>query len=118
MNIIVSGIRFEDFEKAENYAKEKVARLSKYHQKILKIEVRLFAETDHLNPKHDFACKIKIALPGNDLEVMDREMSIDKAIDRAVERAKRTLIKYKEKSVSLDHKRGIVAKVRERLKFF
>ncbi len=100
MNIIVSGIHFEDFEKAEDYAKEKVAKLTKYHQKILKIEVRLFAETDHLNPKHDFACQIKIALPGNDLEVIDRERSIDKAIDRAVERMKRLLVKAKEKPQS------------------
>ncbi len=100
MNIIVSGIHFEDFEKAEDYAKAKVAKLSKYHSKIVKIEVRLFAEKDHLNPKHDFACEIKIALPGSNLEIVDRERSIDKAIDRAAERMKRLLVKAKEKPES------------------
>ncbi len=104
MNIIVSGIHFEDFEKSEDYAKEKVAKLSKFNSKILKIEVRLFEEQNHLNPKHDFACEIKIALPGNDLEILDREKSIDKAIDKAVERMKRLLVKSKEKSKSRFHR--------------
>lgn len=117
MNIIVSGIHFEDFPKSEDYAKEKVARLTKYHQKILKIEVRLFAEADHLNPKHDFACEIKIALPGRDLEIIDREKSIDKAIDKAAERMKRILVKNKEKPATKRHKLGILFKLKDRIGF-
>ena len=98
MNIIISGIHFEDFPKAESYAKEKASKLSKFHPRIEKIEVRLFAEKNHLNPKHDSACEIRISLPGNDLEIVDRQRSIDKAIDKAVERMKRLLVKAKEKT--------------------
>lgn len=118
MNIIISGIHFEDFPKAEKYAKEKVSKLSKFHKKIEKIEVRLFAEKNHRSELHDYSCEIKLSIPGRDLELVDKERSIDKAIDIAVDRMKRTLIKYKEKQVSLEHKRGVISKIRERIKIF
>ncbi|MDO8486882.1 MAG: ribosome-associated translation inhibitor RaiA [Candidatus Curtissbacteria bacterium] len=117
MNIIISGIHFEDFPETEDYAKEKVSRLSKYHSKIEKIEVRLSAEKSHRNDKHDFSCEIRISIPGDDLEVIDYERSIDKAIDKAVERIKRVLVKNKERQVSLQHNNGVISKLR-RIKLF
>lgn len=114
MNIIITGIHFEDFPKAESYAKEKASKLSKFHPRIEKIEVRLFAEKSHRSDKHDFCCEIKISIPGSDLEVVDRQRSIDKAIDLATDRMKRLLVKSKEKSTSKQHRLGILTKLLDR----
>ncbi len=111
MNIIISGIHFEDFPKAEDYAHQKVSRLSKFNPRIEKAEVRLFEEKSHRNDKHDFCCEIKISIPGDDLEVVDRERSIDKAIDLAADRMKRLLVKSKEKDTSKSHKLGLLEKL-------
>ncbi len=110
MNIIISGIHFENFPKAEDYAKEKVSRLSKFHPRIEKAEVRLFEEKSHRNDKHDFYCEIKITIPGDDLAVIDKERAIDKAIDLAADRMKRLLVKSKEKSTSKQHRLGVLGK--------
>ena len=114
MKIIVSGSHLVDFPEMEGYATEKVARLSRYHHKIEKISVRLTAERAHRNEEHDFTCEIIVAVPGRDVEVVERDRFMDKAIDKALERMKRTLIKAKEKSVSKKHKEGILAKLLSR----
>lgn len=110
MNIIISGSHFEDFPKAKKYAQEKIEKLTKYHPRIEKILIRLIAETAHRNEKHDFTCEIIASVPGKDLEITEKDLAPDKAIDIAVDRMKRLLVKSKEKSVSKKHTLGLEGK--------
>lgn len=114
MKIVVSHLHLKDFTQPELYAREKVAKLAKYFPKILEIDVRLIANLAHRGREQDYTCEIIIKIPGRNLEIVDTERSMDKAIDKALERAKRLLVKAKEKKISLKHKEGILAKLLNR----
>lgn len=114
MNIIVSGSHLNDFPEMESYAEEKVARLAKYHPRIEKISVRLIGEKAHRNESHDFTCELIVAIPGRDLEVIEKDRSMDKAIDVALDRMKRMLVKSKEKNLSKKHRFAILRKLTDR----
>lgn len=111
MNIIISGSHFEDFPKAKKYAQEKIERLTKYHPRIEKIIVRLISEKAHRNEKHDFTCEIIVSIPGNDLEIVEKDLAADIVFDKALDRMKRLLVKSKEKKISLKHRFGILGKL-------
>ena len=115
MKIQISEIHLKD-AKAKDYAAKKVERLTKYHPKIERINVRLFGEKAHRNQKHNFTCEIDVAIRGHVLEVTDGERSIDKAIDMATDRMKRALVKHKEKHITKKHKEGIVNKLLTRIR--
>lgn len=109
--ITISALHLEKTKSLESYTKEKAQKLLKFHSKIEKIEVRLIGEKSHRSKSQEFTCEIKIVIPGHDLEIRDTESSIEAAVDKAEERAKRILVKNKEKHLSLDHKKGIVNKL-------
>lgn len=115
MQLSITAIHLENPQKAKTYAKEKISKLNRYHPKIEKIEVRLIFKR-HKQKKKEYDCEIKIAVPGHNLEITDSEQSIEAAIDKAEERAKRLLIKNKEKHISRDHKRGVLNKIFRRLR--
>ena len=115
MNIVVSGIHLEQFPEMEAYAKKKVAKLEKFHSKIEKINVRLISQKAHREKEQDYYCEIDIDIPGRNIEIVDVEGAMDKAIDKATERAKRILIKYKEKKITKQHQEGILIKLKNRL---
>lgn len=114
MQIIVSGQNLENFPELEKYAQKKVAKLPKFHPKIEKIQVRLISEKSHRNELHNSTCEIIADIPGRNLEIVERDKSMDKAIDKAVERMHRLLVKTKEKKISKWHKFGILEKLRNR----
>ncbi len=116
MNIIISGLHVEKSPKLHEYAKKKISKLSKYYSRIQSINVRLIAKPAHRGKEEDYYCEIEVAVPGKVLEIVDSERAMDKAIDKAVERMKRTLVKYHEKRMSKDHRRGILAKFLNRLR--
>lgn len=110
MRIVVSSLHLKDYAKLEEYAKKKISKLAKYFPKILQADIRLIANKAHRGQEQDYSCEIKLVIPGKDLELTDTERAMDKAIDKAAERAKRLLIRAKEKKISLKHKEGILAK--------
>lgn len=114
MNIVISGIHLQQFPEMEEYARKKVSKLAKFHPKILRIEVRLISKQSHREKTQDYYCEIEADIPGNNLEIIDSEESMDKAIDKAVERMKRTLIKSKEKRTTLRHRIAALAKLKNR----
>lgn len=115
MEIKVAEIHFKN-QKIEDYAVEKVSKLEKYHKGIKLITVRLTLEKNHRNQNHTSFCELEFDISGKNFVIKDSEREIDKAIDKAVERAKRTLIKRKEKTLSKNHKRGIVEKLFKRVR--
>ena len=114
MNIVISGIHLQQFPEMEEYARDKVAKLGKFHPKILEINVRLISKKSHREKTDDYYCEIEVDIPGNNLEITDTEESMDKAIDKAVERMKRVLIKNKEKQITVQHRLGILTKLKSR----
>lgn len=117
MNLTITALHLKNPTKAKEYAKEKIEKLYKFHSKIEKIEVRLVDEKNHGKPGTSFMCEITIMIPGHNLEIKDFESSIEAAIDKAEDRAKRILVKSKEKHLTRDHKSGIMSKLREKLPF-
>ena len=115
MNITISGLHFETDPKLRQYANKKSKKLLKYHPKITDLKVRLISEKSHRGQEQDYYCEITVHIPGKILEIVDVEREMEKAIDRAVERMKRALIKYREKEISKQHKEGIVVKFWKRL---
>ncbi|OGE03591.1 ribosomal subunit interface protein [Candidatus Curtissbacteria bacterium RIFCSPLOWO2_01_FULL_41_18] len=115
MKIQITEIHIRN-PKARDYAAGKVEKLAKFHPKIERVNVRLFGEKAHRNQQHDFTCEIEVAVRGHVFEIVHGERSIDKAIDMATDRAKRALVKHKEKHISLKHKDGVLSKLLSRLR--
>ena len=114
MQVIVSGLHLKKYPELEAYAAKKVQKLAHYFPKILKLEVRLILEGSHRNELHSSACEIIADIPGRNLEIVERDQSMDKAIDKAIERMHRLLVKTKEKKISKWHKFSILEKIRNR----
>ena len=114
MKIIVTGLHLAKYPELKEYATKKIQKLTKYFPKILKIQVRLISEKSHRNELHNSTCEIIADIPGRNLEIIERDKSMDKAIDKAVERMHRLLVKTKEKKISKWHKFGILEKLRNR----
>ncbi|MEX2028092.1 MAG: ribosome-associated translation inhibitor RaiA [Candidatus Curtissbacteria bacterium] len=114
MKIIVSGLHLKKFPELEEYAQKRVAKLSKYHPKIEMINVRLISKKSHRGQENDYYCEIEVDIPKNNLVIVDTEREMDKAIDRAVERMKRQIVKIKNKEISKKHKEGLLTKYRNR----
>lgn len=114
MKIIISGLHLKKFPELEVYAAKRVQKLTRYFKNIIKLEVRLIWEKSHRNELHSAACEIIADIPGRNLEIVERDQTMDKAIDRAVERMKRLLVKTKERKISKWHKIGILNKIKDR----
>lgn len=117
MNITITGLHLQKDPKIKEYAQNKIEKLGKYHPKIEKISVRLISKVAHRGQDYDYVCEVEVSIPGHNLEIVDSERAMDKAIDKAYERMKRALVKHKEKHLSREHKRGIVSKIRSRIRF-
>lgn len=115
MKIVISGIHLKKNPQIEDYATKKVQKLQKFHPKIEKIYVRLIEKGAHRGKEQDYICEITIHVPGHILEITDSERAMDKAIDKAIERMKRTLTKHKEKTIEKKRWRAILWKLRNRL---
>lgn len=114
MKIIVSGSHLEQFPEMRAYTEKKASKLSKYNSQIEEIRIRLISERSHRNESHNSTCEIAVDLPGKNLEIVENDDSMDKAIDKAIERMQRLLVKAKEKRISKWHKFGIIEKIRGR----
>lgn len=114
MQIIVTGQHLKKFPELENYATKKAQKLTHYFPKILKIQVRLISEESHRGQEDDYYCEIEVDIPGRNLLLKDAERSMDKAIDKAVERMQRLLVKTKEKKITAKHREGIINKLLSR----
>lgn len=111
MNISLSGLHLETDPKIKAYADKKVKKLLNYHSGITDIKVRLISQKAHRNDQHEFFCEITVHVPGKILEIVDREKDHAKAVDKAVERMKKSIIRYKEKTISRQHREGVLRKL-------
>ena len=109
MRIKIAEIHFKD-QKIEDYALDKVSKLEKFHSGIKLVTIRLTLEKNHRTQNHTSFCELEFDMVGRDFVIKDSERQIDKAIDKAVERAKRSLVRHKEKEVSKKHREATKVK--------
>ena len=107
MKILISKQHLKKFPKLSQYADEKVSKLEKFNSQVLTITVRLIEEKAHRGAEQDYSCELIFDMAGPNLILKDTERSLDKAIDKVVERAKKVLVKEKEKKLSAKHKEGL-----------
>ena len=107
MKIIISGQHLKLFPQIESYAYKKAEKLAKFNKKIVKITLHLISNESHRDKEQDFVCEIHLDIPGKNLDIVDTELSMDKAIDKAVERMKRLLTKNKERNLAQKHKESL-----------
>ena len=116
MDISITGLHIETDPKLKEYAGKKARKLLKYETRITDLKVRLFGEKAHRSENHDYYCEITVHVPGKILEIVDKERDVTKAIDRAVDRMKKALVRHREKTISKRHKEGLAAKLFRRLR--
>ena len=116
MDISITGLHIETDLKLKEYASTKAKKLLKYNTRITDLKVRLFGEKAHRSENHDYYCEITVHVPGKILEIVDKERDVTKAIDRAVDRMKKALVRHREKTISKRHKEGLAAKLFRRLR--
>ncbi len=109
MRIKIAEIHFKD-PKIEDYAIKKVEKLAKFNNWVQSATIRLTSEKAHRGQENDFFCELEFDIAGKNFVVKDHERAIDMAIDKAAERAKRILVRHKEKIISKKHKAGIKIK--------
>lgn len=114
--LLISGLHLKKYPKTEKYAREKIAKLEKFHKNIEEINVRLIWEKAHRDKDQDYTCEITVHIPGHILEIKETAGGMDKAIDFAVERMVRQMVKEKEKHIDRNRNRSLVSKIRSRFR--
>jgi len=115
VKVSITAIHLKEFPKAKEYAQSKIESLAKYHPHLEAVNVRLIGKKSHRGQEQDYYCELIIHIPKHRIEILDSERAINKAIDKAIERAKKTLVRYKEKGISKKHKAAIRAKTVRRI---
>lgn len=110
VKINIATIHLKEFPKAKEYAQEKIKNLDKYHLHLEGLDVRLIGKKSHRGQEQDYYCELTIHVPNHKIEIVDVQRDIEKAVDRAIARAKKALVRYKEKELSKKHKAAIRSK--------
>lgn len=94
MDINIQTFRFEATEKLMGFVNKKVSKLSKFEDKIGKVEVSLKLVKPETSKNKE--ANIKLVLPGRELFAQEICDTFEEAIDKTVESLTRQLAKHKE----------------------
>ncbi|MDQ7779821.1 MAG: ribosome-associated translation inhibitor RaiA [Planctomycetota bacterium] len=92
MNVTITGRHLRITDDMKDYARDRAERMSKYFERIKKIEVVLSAEGDHYTAEIIVACVRGMVLVGH---VRDYKMAA--AVDLVVDKLERQLTRFKER---------------------
>lgn len=95
MKVFTQSVNFNADSKLIDYAKEKVASLVKFHDKIVDAEV--FLKVQKTSDKENKITEVKINIPGSELIVKRETKTFEEGLNAAVDNLKRQLKKSKEK---------------------
>jgi putative sigma-54 modulation protein len=101
MNISITGRHVGITDEMKELARDRAERMSKYFDRIKKIEVILTSEGDRFSAEMVVSCVRGIVLVGH---VMDYAMSA--AVDKVVEKIERQLTRFKERLKSRRNRGG------------
>ncbi|MEO5893875.1 MAG: HPF/RaiA family ribosome-associated protein [Ferruginibacter sp.] len=82
MNITIQSVNFKAGEKLENFITDKVSKLFKHGDNIIRAEVTL-RQADNGNPQNKF-CDIRLMIPGHDHFVSKRTDIYEKSVLESV----------------------------------
>jgi len=95
MNVNVHSIHFDADVKLVSFIKEKLSKLSQFHDSILSGEVFLRLEHDGEN-RENKVVEIRLAVPGNDLFAKRQGKSFEEAAITTVEALRSQVTRAKE----------------------
>ena len=95
MNVNVHSIHFDADVKLVDFIKEKIAKLTQFHDGILSGEVFLRLEHDGEN-RENKVVEIRLAVPGNDLFAKRQGKSFEEAAITTVEALRNQVTRAKE----------------------
>ena len=95
MQVQVHSIHFDADHKLVSFIKEKLDKLTLFHDQIIGGEV--FLRLENSDNKENKVAEIKLLVPGRDLFARRQCKSFEEATDIAVEALRRQIKKHKEK---------------------
>ncbi|WP_397445912.1 ribosome hibernation-promoting factor, HPF/YfiA family [Polaribacter sp. R77954] len=95
MKVFTQSVNFNADKDLITFANEKVATLSKFHDKIVDAEV--FLKVQNTSDKENKITEVKINIPGKELIVKRETKTFEEGINSAVDNLKRQLKRSKEK---------------------
>jgi len=99
MRISFTARHFKPSDRLKEYATSEVARLKKYYDDILDVEIIL----DYV--KQSQLAELVVKVHGQSLAVEEKSEDMYKSINLAVEKLERKLLKYKEKMRQFENER-------------
>ena len=96
MQVQVHSIHFDADQKLISFIKEKLEKLTLFHDQIIGGEV--FLRLENSDNKENKVAEIKLLVPGRDLFARRQCKSFEEATDETVEALRRQIKKHKEKS--------------------
>ena len=95
MNLKIQSIHFDADKKLIEFVEEKVQKLSRFNEDLIKGEV--FLKLDHASTTENKVAEIKIHIPGNELFVKKQCKTFEEAVDKGVDALTIQIKKHKEK---------------------
>jgi len=95
MNVNIQTIKFNADQKLVAFIEEKAAKLHKFYDGIVSVEVALSLE--HVSDEKGKVAKIRLEVPGADLFSEHKCKTFEEAVDLDVEVLKKQLEKHKDK---------------------
>ena len=99
MRLNITARHFKLSESLRTFTEEEVQRLKKYYDGIIDIEVILGWEKIHRT------AEINISVHGTLLTAQERSDDLKRAINSAVDKLERQLLKYKERLRKVEHEK-------------
>ncbi len=99
MRITFTARHFKPSQRLKTHSEEQVAKLKKYYDGILDVEIIL----DYV--KQEQVAELVAKVYGTRLAVVEKSEDMYKSIDLAVEKLERQLLRYKEKLQEFDKER-------------
>jgi putative sigma-54 modulation protein len=96
MTLNIQSVRFDADGKLTEHVKRKIAKLSTYHDRIIKVDV--FLKLDNVvHTIKDKVAEIKVSIPRNEIFVKSSSKSFEESFDNALESVINQIKRKKEK---------------------
>lgn len=96
MTLNIQSVRFDADEKLIDHVSKKIAKLSTYHDRIIKVDV--FLKLDNVvHTIKDKVAEIKVSVPRNEIFVKYSSKSFEESFDNAFESVCTQIKRKKEK---------------------
>lgn len=95
--ITITGRHFRSKPTLKTYALKKAQKLVKHFSHIESITITMDRDRAHRNRQTVYEVNIHVSIPGKNLNLTDEEANMRTALDSAINRIDRELIKTKEK---------------------